>query len=75
MLASPNALDIMPKVKNRYEVVLAVSKRARQITDKRIEVGDPDITDPVDVAAKEIASGSVVVEQVMTKKEVEDSEA
>ena len=63
MLSSPNAMDIMPKVGSRYEVALAVSKRARQISDKRVETGDPDITDPVDIAAKELADGTVVVEK------------
>lgn len=69
MLSSPNAMDIMPKVGSRYEVTLAVSKRARQISDKRIEVGDPDITDPVDIAAKELAGGTVIVEKKETIQE------
>jgi len=63
MLSSPNAMDIMPKVGSRYEVALAVSKRARQISDKRVEIGDPDITDTVDIAAKELAEGKVVVDK------------
>ena len=69
MLASPNAMDIMPKVGSRYEVALAVSKRARQIADKRIETGDTDITDPVDIAAKELEAGTVVVEKKETIQE------
>ncbi len=63
MLSSPNALDIMPKVGSRYEVVLATSKRARQIADRRIKTEDPDITDAVDVASKELAEGTTVVEK------------
>jgi len=63
MLSSPNAMDIMPKVGSRYEVALAVSKRARQISDKRVETGDPDITDPVDIAAKELEEGKVIVDK------------
>lgn len=61
MLANPNAMDLMPKVGSRYEVALAVSKRARQISDKRVETGDPDITDPVDVASKELFDEKVAV--------------
>lgn len=68
MLSSPNAMDIMPKVGSRYDVVLATSKRARQIADKRIATGDVDITDPVDVASKELASG----ETVIIKEELEN---
>lgn len=59
MLAKPNAKDIMSKVGTRYEVAVAVAKRARQISEERIEEGDPDISDPVDVAAKEIDSEKV----------------
>lgn len=63
MLSSPNALDIMPKVGSRYEVALATSKRARQIADRRIKTEDPDITDPVDIASKELAEGTTIVEK------------
>ena len=61
MLAKPSVNDIMGNIGTRYEVALAVAKRARQISDERIETGDPDISDPVDVASKEIDSGKVVV--------------
>lgn len=71
MLSSPNAMDIMPKVGSRYEVALAVSKRARQISDKRVENEDPDITDPVDIAAKELASGETIVEDATKTSEEE----
>lgn len=61
MLAKPSVNDIMGKIGTRYEVALAVAKRARQISNERIEEGNPDISDPVDVASKEIDSGKVVV--------------
>lgn len=61
MLSSPNVEDLMAKVGNRYDVVLAVSKRARKIADNRIASGSEDITDPVDVASKEIKADEVVV--------------
>jgi len=61
MLAKPCVNDIMGKIGTRYEVALAVAKRARQIANRRIEEGDPDISDPVDVASKEIDNGKVVV--------------
>lgn len=68
MLSSPNALDIMPKVGSRYEVALATSKRARQIADRRIKTEDLDITDPVDIASKELAEGATVVEKEEIKE-------
>ena len=61
MLSSPNVEDLMSKVGNRYDVVLAVSKRARKIADNRIAAGSEDITDPVDVASCEIKDGVVNV--------------
>lgn len=61
MLAKPSVNDIMGKIGTRYEVALAVAKRARQISNERIEEGNPDISDPVDVASKEIDSGKVTV--------------
>lgn len=64
MLSDPNVDKIMPKVGNRYESVLAIAKRARHIETRRVAENDPDITDAVDVAAKEIAEGKVKVEVV-----------
>lgn len=74
MLSSPNALDIMPKVGSRYEVALATSKRARQIADRRIKTEDPDITDPVDIASKELAEGTTIVEREEVKVEVAETD-
>lgn len=63
MLAKPSVNEVMPKVGTRYELAIAVAKRARQIAEKRIEEGDPDITDAVDVATKEIAEDVIQVEK------------
>ena len=78
MLAKPSVNDVMPKVGTRYELAVAVAKRARQIQERRIEEGDPDITDTVDVATKEIAEdkvkvGKEVVEVVNQDIIVEDT--
>ena len=66
MLAKPSVNEVMPKVGTRYELAVAVAKRARQIADKRIEEGDPDITDAVDIATKEIAEDKIKVEKEET---------
>lgn len=63
MLAKPSVNDVMPKVGTRYELAIAVAKRARQIAERRIEEGDPDITDAVDVATREIAEDKVIVQK------------
>ena len=54
MLSKPNVNDLMEKSGNRYESVIAIAKRARQIERRRIATGDPCIDDAVDVASKEI---------------------
>ena len=66
MLAKPSVNEVMPKVGTRYELAIAVAKRARQISERRIEEGDPDITDAVDVATREIAEDKVRVEKEST---------
>ena len=63
MLSNPNVSQIIPKAGNRYESALAIAKRARNIEAKRINTGDRDITDSVDIAAKEIAEGKVKVKK------------
>ena len=63
MLAKPSVNEVMPKVGTRYELAIAVAKRARQIAERRIEEGDPDITDAVDVATREIAEDIVTVQK------------
>ncbi len=63
MLSDPNVREIMPKVGNRYESALAIAKRARYIENRRIVEGSNDIRDAVDVAAKEIANGEVLVKK------------
>lgn len=61
MLSKPGVSELTGKVGNRYEVALAVAKRAREIADERLESGDETITDPVDVASVEIDEGVVTI--------------
>ena len=37
MLSKPNVKEIVPKVGNRYQSVLAIAKRARKIEKDRLE--------------------------------------
>ena len=70
MLAKPSVNEVMPKVGTRYELAIAVAKRARQIAERRIEEGDPDITDAVDIATREIAEDRIKVEKETTDEVV-----
>ena len=61
MLSDPNVKKVVPKVGNRYKAALAIAKRARDIENRRVIEGDPDIKDAVDIAATEIAEEKVYV--------------
>ncbi len=75
MLSKPNVKEIIPRVGNRYQSVLAISKRARKLEAERLEKfnqnkekirdGKEDyseyVFDAVDRAAKEIANGEVYI--------------
>lgn len=64
MLSKPNVEELMDKVGSRYDVALAVAKRARQISDKRVISQDGCISDAVNLAAMEIDEDKVVVTKV-----------
>ena len=61
MIVKPTVTELLKKTKNRYELVIATSKRARQIA-----MGDEVLTNvkeesPVTLAANEIAEGKITV--------------
>ena len=61
MIVKPTVTELLKKTKNIYELVIATSKRARQIA-----MGDEVLTNvkeesPVTLAANEIAEGKVTV--------------
>ena len=64
MMVKPSVTELLKKANNRYELVIATSKRARQISN-----GDKPLTDvkeesAVTLAANEIAEGKVnIVEE------------
>ena len=80
MIVKPSVTELLTKATNRYELVIATSKRARQIVEKRNEEkkGEKDTSSrdkdkkmeesAVTTAAEEIANGKVKIE---TKEEGE----
>ncbi len=61
MIVKPSVTDLLTKAKNRYELVIATARRARQIAE-----GDEPRTSvkeesPVTLAANEIAEGKVTI--------------
>lgn len=77
MIVKPTVTELLKKAKNRYELVIATSKRARQIA-----MGDKPLTNvkeesPVTLAANEIAEGKVEIireEENSEKDEVEEND-
>ena len=63
MMVKPSVTELLTKADNRYELVIATARRARQIA-----MGDKAMTNvkeesPVTLAANEIAEGKVTVEK------------
>lgn len=75
MIVKPTVPELLTKSKNRYELVIAASKRARQIAN-----GDKPLTSvkevsPVTLAANEIAEGKVtIIRKEEVKEENKDGE-
>ncbi|MDF2866378.1 MAG: polymerase Rpb6 [Clostridia bacterium] len=61
MLSKPNVNELIKKAGNRYEVAIAIAKRAREIAQRRLERGDANIKDTVDLAATEIYEEKALV--------------
>ena len=63
MIVKPSVTELLTKANNRYELVIATSRRARQIA-----AGDEPMTkvkeeSPVTLAANEIEEGKVEIER------------
>ena len=75
MIVKPTVTELLKKAKNRYELVIATSKRARQIA-----MGDEPLTkvkeeSPVTLAANEIAEGEVeIIEPDEATEDAEEEE-
>lgn len=61
MMVKPTVVELLKSVDNRFELVIAVSKRARQIAAGSEILTDVDEEAPVTLAANEIAEGKVKV--------------
>ena len=59
MIIKPTVTDLLEKVDNRFELVIAVSKRARQIAGGQTPLTDVKEKSAVTLAANEIAEGKV----------------
>ena len=61
MMVKPTVVELLKRVDNRFELVIAVSKRARQIAAGSEILTDVDEEAPVTLAANEIAEGCRII--------------
>lgn len=61
MMVKPTVAELLEKVDNRYSLVIATAKRARQIASGDEVLTKTDDVAPVSIAADEIEDGKVKV--------------
>jgi len=74
MIVKPTVVELLTKAKNRYELVIATSKRARQIANGEQPLTNVNEVSPVTLAANEIAEGKVKVVQIEENEDGEKDE-
>ena len=75
MIIKPTVQELLKTAKNRYELVIATSKRARQISEGAEVKTDVDESSAVTLAANEIAEGKVkIIEPDEVAEENKDEE-
>lgn len=62
MMVKPSVSELLEKADNRYELVIATARRARQIAEGAEVKTDVKEESPVTLAANEIAEGKVTIE-------------
>ena len=63
MIVKPTVNELLNNVENRYELVIAASRRAREISKGAKPLIDTDEQSSVTIAANEIAEKKVYVEK------------
>ncbi len=61
MMVKPSVSELLTKANNRYELVIATARRARQIAAGAETKKDIKDESPVTIAANEIAEGKVEI--------------
>ena len=61
MIVKPSVTDLLKIVDNRFRLVVATAKRARQIAAGSILLTDVDEKSPVTLATNEIEEGKVTI--------------
>ena len=69
MIVKPTVTELLKKSANRYELVIATARRARQIAAGAKPKTNVKEESPVTLAANEIAEGTVTIEEENQNKE------
>ena len=72
MMVKPTVQELLTKAKNRYELVIATSKRARQISSGAEVKTKVKEESAVTLAANEIAEGKIDIIDPLEVKEEEN---
>lgn len=75
MIVKPTVSELLKKAKNRYELVIATSKRARQISNGAEVKTDVKEDSSVTLAANEIAEGKIEIIEPEEMREEQSNEA
>lgn len=70
MIVKPSVSELLKKAKNRYELVIATSKRARQIASGAEVMTKVKEESAVTLAANEIAEGKVEIIEPDAKTDI-----
>jgi len=74
MMVKPTVQELLTKAKNRYELVIATSKRARQISNGAEVKTKVKEESAVTLAANEIAEGKInIIDPDYVREEVEEN--
>ena len=71
MIVKPTVNELLEHAENRYALVIAASKRAREIAKGDEPLTSTDEKSPVTIAANEISEGKV---KIVEKEEGEEQE-
>ena len=63
MIVKPTINELLEKINSRFDLVIAVSRRARQLSNGSIPLINEKEESNVTMAAHEVAEGKVVVEE------------
>lgn len=73
MIVKPTVKELLNHAENRFALVIATSKRARQIAKGEEKLTDVEAESPVTIAANEINEGKIEIYNEEIKKVEEES--